>query len=270
MLERWGRFAASHHWLVVIGWVVLIGATWALGLGLGGEANNNFTLPGSPSQDALDLLEEDFPAAAGASATVVYHSTTGADMTTDTSVQSTLESSLSDLSQLDGVASVMGPFANNEWFSSDGTTALANVLYADPPPDLPDNGTEAFGALSDSVSQYRSSDLEIELGGSLPGSQPIDVEPILVLYGLIAALIILAVALATWSSFAWPVVGALAGVVLGAGLVRILENFTDVPTISETSAVMIGLGVGIDYGLFVMGRAKDYVEEGEEPIEAAG
>jgi RND superfamily putative drug exporter len=270
VLERGGRFAASHHWLVVIAWVVLIGAVWALGLGLGGEANNNFTLPGSPSQDALDLLEEDFPAAAGASATVVYHSTTGADMTTDTSLQSTLESSLSDLSQLDGVASVMGPFANNELFSSDGTTALANVLYADPPPDLPDNGAEAFDALSDSVSQYRSSDLEIELGGSLPGSQPTDLEPILVLYGLIAALIILAVALATWWSFAWPVVGALAGVALGAGLVRILENFIDVPTISETTAVMIGLGVGIDYGLFVMGRAKDYVEEGEEPVEAAG
>ncbi|MGH9228808.1 MAG: MMPL family transporter [Acidimicrobiales bacterium] len=271
MLQRWGRFAADHHWVVVAAWVVLVGGVWGLSVGLGGEASNDFRLPGASSQEALDLLEEDFPAAAGTSATVVYHSTTGADMSSDTSAQSTLVSSLSDLSQLDGVASVVGPFRNNDaLFSSDGSTALANVVYSAPFQDLPDNGVDAFDALDDSVSQYRSSDLEIELGGSLPGGQPIDVEPILVLYGLIAALIILAVALATWWSFAWPVVGALAGVGLGVGLVRILENFIDVPTISETTAVMIGLGVGIDYGLFVMGRAKDYVEEGEEPIEAAG
>lgn len=270
MLRRWGRFAATHHWWVFGGWVVVVGAVWALGITLGGEANNNFTLPGSSSQDALDLLEDDFPAAAGTSATVVYHSTTGADMTTDTSLQSTLEDSLGDLAGLDGVASVTGPFRNNALFSSDGSTALGNVAYSDPFEDLPDNGVDAYDALDDSVAQYRSSDLEIELGGSLPGAQPTEVDPLLVLYGLIAALVILAVALATWWSFAWPVVGALVGVGLGVGLVRILENAVDVPTISETTAVMIGLGVGIDYGLFVMGRAKDYVEEGDEPTEAAG
>ena len=270
MLRRWGRIAARHHWRVIAGWVVLLGGVWAIGIGLGGEANNDFTLPGSSSQEALDELEEDFPAAAGTSATVVYHSTTGADLTTDTSLQSTIETSLSDISQLDGVASVMGPFRNSALFSSDGTTALANVLYSQPFQDLPDNGIDAFNALSDSVAKYQSSDLEIELGGSLPGAQPIDVEATLVLYGLIAALIILAVALATWWSFAWPVVGALVGVGLGVGLVRILENFIDVPTISETAAVMIGLGVGIDYGLFVLGRAKDYIEDGEEPVDAAG
>ena len=270
MLQRWGRYAAGHHWPVIAAWVVLLAGVWALGIGLGGEANNDFTLPGASSQEALDLLEDDFPAAAGTSATVVYHSTTGADLTTDTSVQTTIEASLSDISGLDGVASVTGPFRNNALFSSDGSTALANVVYSEPFEDLPDNGIASFDALSDSVSQYRSADLEIELGGSLPGSQPIEVEPVLVLYGLIAALIILVIALATWWSFAWPVVGALVGVGLGVGLVRILEDVVDVPTISETAAVMIGLGVGIDYGLFVMGRAKDYVEAGEEPIEAAG
>ena len=250
---------------------MLLGVVWTVGIVLGGEASNDFTLPGSTSQDALDLLEQDFPEAAGTSATVVYHSTDGTDMTTDTSLQTTLEDSLTDLSDLDGVASVIGPFRNNDaLFSSDGTTALANVLYSQPFEDLPDNGIEAYDDLDASVEQYRSSGLEIELGGSLPGAQPTGVEPMLVLYGLIAALVILAIALATWWSFAWPVVGALVGVGLGVGLVRILENFVDVPTISETAAVMIGLGVGVDYGLFVIARAKDYVEAGEQPVDAAG
>src|SRR5690606_8285887 len=79
-----------------------------------------------------------------------------------------------------------------------------------------------------------------------------------------------ALPISTWWSFAWPVVGALAGVGLGVSLVRFLELAVDVPTISETAAVMIGLGVGIDYGLFVVGRAKDYVEAGEAPTDAAG
>jgi RND superfamily putative drug exporter len=256
--------------LVVGGWVVLVVAVWAVGIGLGGEANNNFTLPGSPSQDALDLLDEDFPAAAGATATVVYHSTDGTDLSSDSSAQQTLEASLGALDNLDGVAQVVGPFSNSALFSSDGETALGNVVYSDPFEDLPDNGTAAYDALDASVQQFRSANLEIELGGSLPGAQPVDIEPMLVLYGLIVALIILLVALATWWSFFWPVVGALVGVGLGVGLVQILENFIDVPTISETTAVMIGLGVGIDYGLFVVGRAKDFVGDGEAPVDAAG
>jgi RND superfamily putative drug exporter len=270
MLRRWGHFAATHHWWVIGTWVVLVPALWVLGLAVGGEPDNTFTLPGSPSQDAQDRLEADFPAAAGASATVVYHSRTGADLTTDTSVQEEIEASLADIAGLEGVASVTGPFRNSNLFSEDGHTALANVVWTDPPDELPNNGVDAFEDLDASVAQHRSDDLQIELGGTLPGAQPVDVEPALVVYGLIAALLILAVALATWWSFAWPVVGALAGVGLGVSLVRFLELAVDVPTISETAAVMIGLGVGIDYGLFVVGRAKDHVEAGEAPVAAAG
>lgn len=250
--------------------MALLAIVWGLAVGFGGEASNDFSLPGAPSQEAEDLLAKDFPSAAGETATVVYHSPSGADFTTDTALQQKLEASLSDLADLDGVSSVTGPFKNSALFSSDGSTALANVVYSDPLADMADNGEEAYDALDASVAGHRSSDLQIELGGSLPGAQPIDVEPALVLYGLLAALVILAVALATWWSFAWPVVGALVGVVLGVGFVRLLENVVDVPTISETTAVMIGLGVGIDYGLFVIGRAKDFVADGTTPVDAAG
>ena len=270
MLDKLGHIAARKSLWFVGGWAVLLAAVWAVGLVLGGVANNNFTLPGASSQQALDELEVNFPAAAGTSATVVYYSTTGANVSSDSSLRAAIQSSVADLSKLEGVASVTSPFSNQSLISQDGTTALANVLYAQPFSSLPDNGVASFDALSDSVSQFRSSNLEIELGGSLPGGQPIPIKPMLVVYGLIAALIILAIALATWWSFAWPVVGALVGVGLGVGLVRILEYFVDVPTISETTAVMIGLGVGVDYGLFVISRAKDFIDDGEEPTEAAG
>ena len=161
-------------------------------------------------------------------------------MTSDSTLQSTLKSSIADLGNLDGVASVVGPFDNDALFSSDGTVALANVAYSNPFQDLPDNGVDAFDDLSDSVSQYRSSDLQIELGGSLPGAQPTEVEPILVIYGLIAALVILLVALGTWWSLAWPVAGALVGVGLGVGA-----------GVAGGSGVGVGVGVGSAVGVAV-------------------
>jgi RND superfamily putative drug exporter len=270
VLEKWGRWASRHHWRVVVGWIVLMAAVWAVGISLDGKASNEFTLPGSSSQDALDLLDANFPTAAGTSATVVYKSRDGKDIATDSALQAKLKDSVTALGKLDGVTTVVSPFDNSALFSKDGTVALVNVAYADPVEDLPNNGVDAFDDLTDAVSPYRSSALQIELGGPLPGAQPTEIEPMLVVYGLIAALVILAVALGTWWSFAWPVVGALIGVGLGVGLVRILEDFVSVPTISETAAVMIGLGVGVDYGLFVIGRAKDYVDEGQTPEEAAG
>ena len=270
MLQRWGEFAARRHWWVFTAWVVVMVAVWAIGFGLGAKPNNNFTLPGASSQEALDLLGQNFPAAAGTSATVIYHSPDGTNVTTDPTLKLALENSITALRGLNGVASVTGPFSNPALLSKSGATALVNVSYEQPFQNLPDNGHAAFDALSASVAKYRTPSLQIELGGSLPGSQPIDVKPVLVLYGLIIALIILLVTLSTWWSFAWPVVGALVGVGLGVGLVRILENFIDVPTISETTAVMIGLGVGIDYGLFVISRTKDHLEAGDAPDVASG
>jgi putative drug exporter of the RND superfamily len=268
-LRRLGRFAARRHWWFLVGWVVVLVAVWATAISLGGSASNNFTLPGSPAQDSYDQLAREFPSAAGTSATVVYHLTDGADFTTDSAVQASVAQSVTAIEALDRVSSVTSPLKTPQLVSKDGSTALATVTYSVPFSDLPDNGVPTMKDLQDAIAPYRSSSLEIELGGSMPGAQPIDVQEVFVVIGLLVALVILLFALATWWSFPWPVVGALVGVVLGVGLVRILERFVDIPTISDTAAVMIGLGVGTDYALFVMSRAKDYVDQGESPVDAA-
>lgn len=270
MLHGVGQSCARRHRYVVGVWLVGLVLVWAVAIGLGGKANNNFTLPGSSSQDALDELQRDFPLAAGASATIVYHASDGSDLRTDSGLETTITQSLTEVAQLPDVAQVVGPYENPALLSSDGSTALANITYGQPQSDLPDNGVTTFDALQSTVDGYRSASLDIELGGALPGAQPIDIQPMLVVYGLVVALVILAVVLATWRSFAWPVVTALVGVGFGVGLIRILQSMIEVPSISETTAVMIGLGVGIDYGLFVIGRAKDYLDAGEDPAHAAG
>lgn len=268
MLRKLGRAAAKHHWWFIGGWFVLLIAVWAVAIGLGGQPNNNFVLPGSQSQDALDLLDKDFPAAANTSATIVYHSSS--DVATDSDITDAITKSLAAVGALDDVSSVQSPLTTSSLVSSDAKTALANVLYSKQLTDLADNGEPTFDDLQAAIDPFRSENLDIQLGGSLPGSQQSVPSASIVLVGLFAALIILLIVLGTWWSFAWPVVGSLAGVGVGVGLVHILEYFIDIPTISDTAAIMIGLGVGIDYALFIMARTKDHMGEGDDPVEASG
>lgn len=268
VLSRLGRGCARFPKTVVVVWILAVAASILLGRAAGGEPTNGLTLPGASSQEALDLLEEDFPEAAGASVYVVAHTASGTTVT-DPDVERALVSLYMDIEGLDHVAQVL-PYATPDAISQNQRTAVGVVLYDEPQSDLPDNGTTAFDDLQDATEAAEVDGLDIELGGTLAAGQPIATEEIYTLYGLLLALLVLLVVLGTWWSFAWPVVGALIGIVAGSGLLRVLQAFVDVPGISATAGIMVGLGVGIDYGLFVTGRYKDFVAEGAEHHEAAG
>lgn len=271
MLEGLGRACARLRWVIVVVWIVAIGASFALGAAFGGEPDNELTIPGAQSQEALDLLAEKFPRVSGASVTVVYHTRDSDTAVTDSSIESEIESTITAIRGLDDVQLVTDPFeGDGSSISSDGRTAVSQVFYSTPQSELPDNGIPTFDALSAAIEPSQSGSLEIELGGSLASAQPIGTEDIYVLIGLLVALVILLVTFGTWWAFPWPVLGAIAGVALGAGLLLVLQELVDVPTLSGTAGVMVGLGVGIDYGLFVCGRYKDWVAEGLDPHEAAG
>jgi RND superfamily putative drug exporter len=254
--------------LVIGVWVVAVVALTVSGRISGGEADNGLTLSGTSSQEALDLLEEDFPTAAGATTDVIFHTASGTKVT-DADVEAEIAKTVEAIEAVGGVSSVL-PVATPSPISEDQRTAAAVVLFSDPLSGLPDNGTTAFDDLEAAIEPTVSDTLSIELGGTLAGTQPIPTEQIYTLLGLIAALIVLLVVLGTWTSFAWPVVGALVGIAVGIPLLRLLQAAVSVPAISATAGIMVGLGVGIDYGLFVVGRYKDYVEAGSDPQEAVG
>jgi RND superfamily putative drug exporter len=252
-------------------WVLGLFGIWATGISLGGHTDNTFVVPGVQSQEALDQLAVGFPQAAGASATIVYHTTAAGTKVTSSQIESQINASVKDLQGQPNVLFVTNPFnPSAPKVSADGTTALATVQYTKATQGLPGNGQDSFDALQATQAKYSTPQLQIELGGQLPGAQPIDIKDTVVLFGLLAALIVLLIALGTWWSFAWPVVGALVGTALGMGIVQILERFVAIPSLAETAGVMIGLGVGIDYGLFVTGRFKEATRAGAEPWDAAG
>ena len=266
-----GRGCARHHKLVLLVWLLGVVGIWATGISLGGHTNNTFEVPGVQSQEALDQLAVGFPQAAGASATIVYHTTAAGTKVTSSQIESQINASIKDLQGQPDVLFVSDPLnPATPKVSTDGSTALANVQYTKATQDLPGTGQDSFDALEAMQQKYSTPQLQIELGGQLPGAQPIDIKDSVVIFGLIAALIVLLIALGTWWSFAWPVVGALVGTALGMGIVQILERFVAIPTLAETAGVMIGLGVGIDYGLFVTGRFKEAIAAGAEPRQAAG
>jgi RND superfamily putative drug exporter len=268
MLIKLGTGCARHRWWVIVGWAAAIVAAVFLGQAYGGEPDNGLTLSGTSSQEALDLLERDFPSAAGASANVIYHTPSGTKVT-DSDIEAEIEKTVANIKMVDGVSEVL-PLATPTPISQDDRTAAAVVLFTDELTALPDNGTTAFDDLEEAIQPTVSDTLSIELGGVLPSTQPIPTEESFTLYGILAALIVLLVVLGTWTSFAWPVVGALAGIGAGVPLLRLLQGSVSVPAISATAGIMVGLGVGIDYGLFVVGRFKDYVDEGVEPEAAIG
>jgi RND superfamily putative drug exporter len=268
MLTTLGTLCARFRWIVIGVWVVGVVALFLAGRTWGGNANNGLTLAGSSSQDALDLLATDYPAAVVANANIIFHTSDGSKVT-DPAVDVQIGKAIAALKQLDGVTSVV-PLAAPNAVSQDGQTMAWLVLLDRPTSALEQNGKVAFDALDAAVAPLRSNSLEIEVGGTLAGSQRIETREIFTLYGLILALIVLMVVLGTWTSFAWPVIGALAGIMAGLPLLSILEAHLSVPGISVTAGVMVGLGVGIDYGLFMVGRYKDYIEEGVESHEAVG
>jgi RND superfamily putative drug exporter len=268
MLGKLGRECASHPVIVLASWVVALALAWGIGLGLGGSGNNNFTLPNSQSQVALDQLASGFPQEAGTQATLVFEVPDG-DKVSSSDFESQIKSTLSAIKKLDDVASVSNPFDSSaSTVSKSGQVASANVQYSKSVSNLEDNSQVAFSKLQNTTKGFATDGLTIELGGTMPGAQPLAINPLRVFFSLLAAAVLLLFALGTGWSFAWPIVSAVIGVGLGAGLLQVLEAFISVPTISSTVAVMIGLGVGIDYGLFVTARVKEEHERGEGKISA--
>ena len=161
-LHRLGRFAVRRRGLVLLVWLVGAAALWTGATASGGGYSEDFRIPGVESQQALDVLIERFPEAAGGSAQVVVHATDGdLDEPADVDAIAELVQRLEDLPQ---VATVIDPAATG-LVSADRTTAMARVQYTEEPREL---GIEAYDELEAAVEPTREAGLQVELGGDLP------------------------------------------------------------------------------------------------------
>ncbi len=261
IVARVARWAARHRRSVVIGWLVLlIGALGASGA-VGTKFANNFSLPGTESQRAADLLKRDFPAQAGDSDQIVLAARQG--IVTDTAFRSRVASMLAAVARLPHVTGVVSPYTAKgaRAISPDGKVAFATVTFDERANVLPPSATERVIRVAKGAS---SPQLQVALGGQAIEQVQKPSLGTATGIGLLAAIIVLLVTFGSLVAMGLPIITALLGLGTGIGLAGLASRLIGMPSFATELAAMIGLGVGIDYALFIVTRFREnYLADGD-------
>jgi RND superfamily putative drug exporter len=244
---------------------VLIVAIAVSANAFGGALVNESNIPGSETQQATDLLEERFPERAGDSAQVVFETEGSmADPEAKADVQAAADAAL----DIPGVVAVGNPYeGQGGGISEDGHIAFMDVQFDTPAAEVDE---EYVHQLEEDVRAAVGEDsaTDVEFGGPVMNSVQSESSTSEIL-GLVAAMVVLLIVLGSAVAMAVPITTALISVFMGLSLLTIAAAFTEFNTVTPILAVMIGLGVGIDYALFIVTRFKQGLSQGQSPTEAA-
>jgi RND superfamily putative drug exporter len=249
------RWSTTHRKYVVIGWIALLIGVNMLAQSAGTSYSNNFTLPNSDSQRAADLLQRSFPAQAGDRDTIVYKVSSGTVL--DPAVRARMSATFARVAKLPHVAGVISPYsgaAAGKAISADGQIAFATVVFDRKANLLPKSAAERV------VSTARAAGrpgLQVELGGQAIESTEQAGFGLSTAVGLLAAIIVLLLTFGSLTAMGLPIVTALFGLGTGLGTIALFTHVVDTPDFSSELAAMIGLGVGIDYALFILTRFRE-------------
>jgi RND superfamily putative drug exporter len=255
------RWSTTHRKSVLLGWIVLLVAINALAQSAGTSYSNNFTLPNSDAQRAADLLQHSFPAQAGDRDTIVYKVSSGS--VDDPAVKARMSAMFARVTKLPHVAAVISPYAgatSGKSVSADGKIAFATVVFDEKANNLP---KEAAERVVDVARAAGRSGLQVELGGQAIEATEQAGFGISTGVGLLAAIIVLLLTFGSVVAMGLPILTALFGLGTGLGVIALFTHVVDTPNFSSELAAMIGLGVGIDYSLFILTRFREaYVTPG--------
>ena len=247
--------------LVLLAWLVLLAGVTLGHRALGGAYSDDFSLPGTPAQQGAALLQAHLPAAGGQTGQLVF---TGGALAAD---KAAIEQAVANVSHLPHVLSASDPLAAATT-AEDGRTAYSTVHFSVNPQTL---GQSYVSTVDQAVAPARAAGVSVDYGGQLgAAAQPKGGDARSELIGIAAALVVLLIGFGSVYAAGLPVVSALAGAFGGLGLLGMLAAATTFATVSPTLAIMIGLGVGIDYALFLATRHRQLVMDGADPADAAG
>lgn len=262
-LYRLGRFAAGSARWVFAGWLallILIGASAGL---LGGQFQQNMTIPGTESQRGLDTLDTRMPLLAGTSAQILFVAPEGERVADH---RAEVRRVLARVEAVDHVARVVDPFAADSAYalSDDGRDALAQVLLDESLDELDDR---TVADLEQASRVSADSPLDVHLGGAIFTTTKVTVSATEGI-GVLLALVVLAMTFASLLAAGLPILTSLIGVgTTMAGLLA-AAAFTTVTSTTPTLALMIGLAVGIDYALFIVFRHRSQLAAGMDVSES--
>jgi RND superfamily putative drug exporter len=262
-----GRFCSRHHWPTIAVWVVAAVALVILGQASGDKTNDNLTLPGTGSTRATELLEDNLPEQAYGSNPVAFESKAGP--LTEPKYAKAIEESIVRLNAMHEVNSAISPLSKEGveagLLSKDKTVAYTPVILGVGPGELTEEQAQAVLNAADPAERVG---LEPSVGSYVGQQLSKPDTGISDAIGIAAAIVILLFAFGTATAMVMPIGSAIVGLAISLSVIRLLENAIEVPSVAATLATMIGLGVGIDYALFIVTRHKLQLAEGMDLRES--
>jgi putative drug exporter of the RND superfamily len=262
-LYRLGRFSFQRRRLILALWLAALALLGVGAFTLSGPTSDEFSIPGTEAQEAMDLLGERFPGAAadGAQARVVFAAPPGEKLTDGTN-ESAITQVVTALKTGGQVATVSDPLKGT--VNEAGTVAYAQVTYKVPAIDLTDADREALLGAADAG---RDAGLAVEMGGDAveEGGGPGNTE----ILGILVAAVVLLITFGSLVAAGLPLLTAILGVGAAMGGIQIASGFTDLSSSTSTLALMLGIAVAIDYALFIVSRYRHELMNGRSGVEAA-
>jgi len=260
-----GRFCSRHHWPTIAVWVVAAIALVVAGQSSESKTNDNLTLPGTDSTIATELLEDHLPEQAYGNNPLVIRSYDAP--LTSPKYSAAVSETAKRLQAMGDVNSAVDPLspAGADFLSKDEKVAYIPVYLDAGPSELTEDQAQA--AL-DAGKPAEAAGLETSVGSYVGQQLSKPSTEVSEAIGLTAAVIILLFAFGTATAMALPIVSAVVGLACALSVMRLLESVVQVPSVAATLATMIGLGVGIDYALFIVTRHKLQLRDGMEMRES--
>src|SRR5437588_971030 len=264
MLERLARWSYRNRWRVVVIWIVALVGIGFAGTKFRGQYSMNFSLPGAESQKAFDLLKARFPARSGDTAEIAFKANAGIQ---DPSVRQAMEAFFARVARMPHVVAVTSPYtpAGARQVSRDGKIAFADVQYNVQSADIP---KAQILSMLDLGKRTDRPGLQIEFAGNPIQQAQFEPPGGAEFVGTIAAILILLITFGSVLAMGLPIITALFGIAISLSLVLLSAHFLNVPNFTPQLSAMIGLGVGIDYALFIVTRYRQGLGDGLSP-EAA-
>ncbi|SCG52980.1 MMPL family transporter [Micromonospora coxensis] len=263
LLYRLGRASLRRRRLVVAVWLVVLVGLGVAAATLKGPTASNFTMPGTESQQALDLLAERFPAASGATGTIAVKAPAPGQLGTPEG-QAVVGQVVQEAAALPGVVGAVDPF-QVQALSPDGRYALVQVQFAEGADAVTDEQREAYEKVG---AQAEAQGWQIAPGGEVLNAEP-EVGSTEAL-GVLVAAIVLVITFGSLVAAGMTMLNALIGVGVGMAGLFALSGVVELTSTAPILALMLGLAVGIDYSLFITSRHRQNLLDGLEPDEAVG
>jgi putative drug exporter of the RND superfamily len=249
------RWSTTHRKYVALGWVALLLGVNAFAHSAGTTYSNNFSLPHSDAQRAADLLQSSFPAQAGDRDAIVYKVASGT--VREAAVRARMSAMFAAVAKLPHVTSVISPYASaaaGKAISANGKIAFATVVFDEKANLLPESAPARVVRTARAAARAGP---PVELGGQAIEATEQEGFGVSTAVGLLAAIVVLLLTFGSLTAMGLPILTALFGLGTGLAAIALSTHVVDTPNFSSELAAMIGLGVGIDYALFILTRFRE-------------